>query len=247
MPPRRQKPAPRRSDYDLHEVSPRYFIIHNPSLRGIIKSEGSIAGNRFHMTGWRREGMLARLRERGFRVLTMEEQIDALPALPAALPIDEEPCPRPLAANERYRFFDPRQGAWASLEPEAAPEGGEPVLLLRPGWMVQRRRGRGAPAYYRVVRERSGGAGLVALDETDALLMGWAQVAAVAPHTLPTEHDGEQYRLPAVPDLPPPYVAMLRRIAQHNTESGWQVDAHAWPLVGRLLARLGIALDAAAP
>jgi hypothetical protein len=242
MPPRRRSrpPAPAAPRCDLEEVRPGYFLVHNPSIRGIIKSEGSIRGNRFTLTGWRREGMLARLAQRNFSARTLDDQIDALPA-PPAVALPGAPCTHLPGSTERLSIFDPAALAWAT-PPRQAPD--EPHFALHDGHILRRRRGRGPASYERVACQPTGIAALIPLSETDALLHGYAQAAHLPREPLPAPQHGEHYRLPDIP-LPPPYQDLLGRFAQHSRATGWQTDAAGWPLVCRLYARLGLELRTA--
>jgi hypothetical protein len=242
MPSRRsRKPAAAAAPpCDLEEVRPGYFLVHNPSIRGIIKTEGSIRGNRFTLTGWRREGMLARLAQRNFTARTLEDQIDALPAPPAAA-LPGAPCTHLPRSNERLSIFDPAALDWVA-PPLQAPD--QPHLALQDGHILRRRRGRGPASYERVACQPTGTAALLPLSETDALLHGYAQAARLPREPLPAPHESEDYRLPDIP-LPPPYRDLLGRFAQQSRATGWQTDAAGWPLACRLYARLGLELKAA--
>jgi hypothetical protein len=240
MSPRRRSRTPAAAPpCDLEEVRPGYFLVHNPSIRGIIKTEGTIRGNRFTLTGWRRAGMLGRLAQRNFTARTLDDQIDALPALPAAAP-PGAPCTHLPSSTERLSFFDPAALNWAT-PPRQAPE--QPHLALRDGYILRRRRGRGPASYERVACQPTGTAALLSLSETDALLHGYAQAAHLPREPLPVPRESEHYRLPDVP-LPPPYQALLGRFAQHSRATGWQTDAAGLPLACRLYARLGLELRA---
>jgi hypothetical protein len=242
VPTRRSK----KPTIDLEEVRPRYFVMHNPAVRPLIKSEGTFEGNRFAQTGWRRDGMLARLRMNGFSVLTLEDRLERLPRLPAAPPIGAA-CPRALTANERYSYFDPATLDWTPIEPIAAtrPDDqagqSEQAVMLRTGWLIRRRRGRGPAGYYRAFRESSGSAGLTPLAADAALLQGYAQATQHNPPPLALAQTpkGE----PLLPDLllPAPHQDIRQRIARRDG-AGWQVDAHGWPLARGLCASLGLRL-----
>lgn len=78
---------------DLEEVRPDLFVVHNPAAGPVLRGEGLREGDRFRLTSWRREGLVARLRDRGFVVLTLTDQIAALPPLPVA-PSPGEPFTR---------------------------------------------------------------------------------------------------------------------------------------------------------
>jgi hypothetical protein len=106
--------------------------------------------------------------------------------------------------------------------------------------VVRRRRGRGAPSYYRVFCERGGNAGLAPLSETDALLAGYAQAAQCARPTLVVQHHHTYYYLPSIP-LPAPHRDLLQRLGEHAKHG--QVDQDGWPLAQRIYERMGITLS----
>jgi hypothetical protein len=201
----------------------------------MLKGEGTINGTIFTLTGWRREGLLARLHANGFRVETLEDQIDALPTPPRATPPGAA-CQRRVRGNERYSWFAPLQLAWV---PVAPPEHEHPpTIWLYDSAVVCCRRGRGPGSYHHVGCDAHHYATLITLSERDALLTGYAQAALLNHPPLAVQQRGEHSLLPALP-LPPPYRALLRRIAE-QTSAGWQVDAAAWPLACALYGRLGL-------
>lgn len=223
--------------FDLEEIRPQHFFIHNKAVCWLLRSEGTITGTYFELTGWRRDGLLARVRQQGFTVLTLHDQIEQLPRLRPAPPIGPA-CLWPSGRSERYSYFDPSTRTWNIL-PDAQP--GQTHISLHAGWIIRRRRGRGEASYYRVFCERSGSAGIAPLDETAALLLGYAQAALLAHAPLPVPHNRQGYRLPDLP-LPPPYRQVLERIGQHSKQTGWQVNEQGWPLARLVYERLAIRL-----
>ncbi len=244
---------PRRSQhkfpFDLDEIAPNRFRIHEPRVRGVIKGEGTIEGQMFTLTGWRREGLLARLRERQFRVRTIADRLDVLPGLPPPPPIGSLGW-RPLtSAIEQISHFDLRNLRWHPLATET--RDGAPGVLAYEGWVLRRRKGRGSASYFLAFVERGGDIGLKPLDETKAILTGYAQALALDDRPLMAEHrpspnagpDGSQFLLPEIL-LPPAYREVLRVIATSGAE-GWLVDRWAWPLAQELFERLGVRLTEA--
>jgi hypothetical protein len=227
---------------DLEEIRPRLFLIRNPAVRRFLKGEGSITGMQFELTSWRREGLLARLAAQGFHTRTLAEQVEQLPALPAAEPVGDA-LPRLARRNERYSYFDPQHRDWQPAPPlDKSSDSSHPAgVLLRTGWVIRRRRGRGPASYYRVFREGSDSAGIAPIDETDALLMGFAQSAAQSRPPVRVPHDEQHYWLPALP-LPAPHRELLQRCAVLLPEHGWQLDKRDWPLVRGIYERLHIPL-----
>jgi hypothetical protein len=213
----------------LEEARPGLFIIHNPAIAPALRGEGDREGDRFTLTSWRGEGLVARLRARSFTVLTLADQAAALPGLPAVDP-PGAPLDHTLAANERISYFAAAPLGWAP-----APEAGPGVVRLREGWALRRRRSRGSFSYYQLV------AGTLALrGEESALRIGYAQaaLAGAQPITVvPAEGGG------LLPDLPLPaaHRRLLGRIADH-TPQGWLVSPTGLPAAAAILARLGLTL-----
>jgi hypothetical protein len=236
------RPGAKRSStsrLDLDEIAPNRFFIHNTGTRALLKGEGEFDGQIFEMTTWRREGLLARLRERGFVVRTIGDRIDALPRPPAPSPIGVLLW-RPLATPiEQFSHFDLRRLRWHPLALDT--RDGAPGVAMYDGWVLRRRKGRAASSYYLVFKERGGGAGLRPLDETKAMLMGYAQALALDPRPWLVEQRGDELVLPDV-ELPPPYHAVLASFA-HSSVEGWLADRRAWPLVQDLFDRLGARLQ----
>jgi hypothetical protein len=222
----------------LEEIRPHRFLIHNPNVRPIIKSEGEISGNVFELTSWRRDGMLARLSNAGYVVVTLADQVAKLPNLSPPVPIGAEAL-RPLTSSiDRYSYFDPLALTWVPVEPR--DEDGQPVVPLRDGWVVRRRRGRGAASYHRVFVERGGGVGLRPLEALEALLAGYSQATANGPRELLVRREGKEYLLPDVA-LPRPFEEALGRFAK-QTPAGWRVAERGGQLAQELFAHLGLLL-----
>lgn len=231
---------PRAPAPDLEEIRPNRFVIHEPRLAGLLRGEGTIEGRFFELTTWRREGLVGRLRQRGFAVVTLADQIDELPAPPAP-PQLQGACWRALTTPiERFSVFDPQTLTWAPLAPE--PRDGAAVVVARAGQVLRRRKGRGAPAFYLGVAERGGTLGLSPLDETEALLLGYAQAGGLPGPALQAARAGEEelWRLPEV-ELPPPYRALLRRVSQER-DGASLVGRAGLALAQELFARLGVRL-----
>ncbi len=219
MPPRRRAGA----TCDFEELRPGLFMIHNPALSPVLRGEGEREGDRFHLTTWRREGLIARLRTRTFVVHTLLDQVGALPNLPAPPPIGGAFL-HELARNERISYFAPDPLGW---EPVATPTPGS--AELREGWIVRRRRSRGLASYAQIQHGN-----FLACDEDRALRLGYAQVA---PITL----NMQESILPNLP-LPQAHQHLLGRIAT-PTPQGWFVAPEVLPLVTALLARLGVTIE----
>ncbi|NJO06289.1 MAG: hypothetical protein HC876_12625 [Chloroflexaceae bacterium] len=253
MPPRKARPnrktAPPRPSSDFEEIRPQVFFIHNPAVRQIIKGEGTIDGTRFELTSWRREGLLGRLESHGFRVLTLETQIELLPEPPHA---DEVEPPDPAATRgvhsirrgDRYSFFDAWHYRWAAIAPLPPTADGQTHVHLVPGWVVRRRQGRGNASYYQVGGQPDH-ITLLPLDATDALLHGYAQAMNLPHRPLSISHIEAGYLLPPL-ELPTAYTTLLKRIAE-PVQAGWLVDEQALPLARQVYACIGVALTITPP
>lgn len=221
---------------DLEELQPQRFFVRNMRTRTLLKGEGTLSGNVFELTTWRREGLLARLRARGFVVSTLEDRARSLPALPSAVPIGDL-CVHPVTGIDRYSYFDPDTLDWRPIDPQASD--GEAVVSLRDGWVIRQRHGRGAASYYQAVRDRSGQAQLTPLTETGALLAGYAQ-AARNPRSVKVRRAEQHYVLPDL-KLPEPHRDLLQRLGQ-KLEGEWYIEAQNWPLARQVYERLGLKL-----
>src|SRR5215468_5208634 len=108
----------RRPAIDIEEIAPGRFLIHDPQVGGLLKGEGTLSGRLFELTTWRREGLLARLRERGFRILTLDDLAALLPGLSRPPPIGG-PGWRPFSSTiEQISHFDLRNLRWRALAPD---------------------------------------------------------------------------------------------------------------------------------
>jgi hypothetical protein len=230
---------PHRPAADLEEIAPNRFLVHTPRINALLKGEGTIAGRMFELTGWRRDGLIARLRERGFAVRTLGDQLDKLPGPPPA-PQIAAPGWRPLAsAIEQISHFDLRGLRWHPLTPET--RDGVSGVTVYDGWVLRRRKGRSASSFYLAFRERNGGIGLRRLSEAEAILSGYAQALELDPRPLLVARRGDAFLLPDV-ELPPPYRKALETIAKASPE-GPVVNARGWPFAQELFAKLGVRLN----
>jgi hypothetical protein len=240
MPPKKRRPQKKRattSNADLEEIRPQTFVIRDRDMHPILKGEGHVKGVMFELTTWRRDGLLARLREHGYLVRTLEDQIRALPGLPpTALPGDA--VDYPVSGTTRLSHFDPLALAWVPDDPR--PQAGQQVVTLCIGWVVRRRQGRGSATFAQVRREGNDQVGFITLDATRALMSGYAQAAALQPATLHAHSDKQHYYLPDL-ELPAPHAAILQRLGTRG-ERGWQVEKRSWPLARSVYAALGMQL-----
>lgn len=217
--------------YDIEEMTPGRFFVRDPRAHTILKREGDLEGQFFTLRSWRREGLLARLRGRGFRVLTLEDRIRYLPPLPPPLPVGPQFW-LPLPDDERWSVFDPQRLDWVPVPVEV--RDGITGGVVRQGQVIRRRRGRGAARYALV----AAGATLRTVDEAAALMHGYAGVTM---GRLTAQREGERIVLPAHP-LPPPHRHLLRRMAVGTTDRCLVIEPKAWALVQEIYAHLGILL-----
>ena len=235
----RSTKQPRRSAVDLEEIAPNRFLVHTPRVNALIKSEGETVGRMFELTGWRRDGMLARLREHGFSVRTLGDQLDKLPGPPPAPPIVAAGW-RPLStAIEQISHFDLRGLRWRPLTPEM--RDGASGVTVYDGWVLRRRKGRATSSFYLAFRERGGGIGLRPLSETTAILSGYAQALEFDPRPLLVARRGDVFLLPDV-ELPSAYRKVLESMSKAS-EEGPLVNARSWPFAQELFAKLGVRLN----
>ncbi len=228
----------RRGSLDMDEIAPNHFLVHNSHVTNVLKGEGLVKGRFFELTTWRREGLLARLRERGYTVRTIADRLAALPQPPVPPAIGGAGW-RPLTnAIEQISNFDLRRLHWHPLPPQL--RGGVTGVVIYEGWALRRRKGRGPASYYLAFKERSGSIGLRSLDETTAILIGIAQSLDHDPRPLLVEQSGEALLLPDV-ELPPAYRDTLALFST-SSPTGALVDRQSWPLAQELFGRLGIRL-----
>ncbi len=203
----------------------------------LLKGEGNIAGRLFTLTTWRREGLLARLRARSFVVQTLAGRIERLPALPEPPAIGEARW-RPLGIPaERFSVFGTASLRWEPIADEE--RAGMRGVMVHGGTVLRRRKGRGPASFYLAVAEPNS-VGLRALNETRALLIGYAQ-AAEHSTVLVAQPENDHFRLPDV-ELPPPHRTILERIAIAGDTH--MVAPQGWPLAQELFAHLGVRLTA---
>lgn len=223
---------------DLEEIGPGRFLIREPGVIAVLKGEGEISGRTFVLTSWRREGLLARLRQRSFRVRTLADRIAALPAPPRPPAIGQRGWRTLHNSIEQISYFDPRDLCWRPVADEE--RGGERGVFLRAGWVVRRRKGRGHATYCLALITRGERIEFKALDEEKALLLGYAQALALDDRPLVVEKRGKDLLLPDA-DLPPSYREVLQVFAT-KTNEGFVVDQRNWPLAQELFAHLGVRL-----
>ncbi len=226
---------------DLDEIRPDRFVIHNDKLRPLLKGEGVTAGKFFELVTWRREGLLARIRERGFNVRSLADRAAALHGIAPVAPLGAEAF-RLLTQKERIAGFDRASLHWRELP--VVEHNGKPGVRLRIGEAVRRRRSRGPGDYYIVAPGAAEQANLRAVSETDALLHAYALIAqSDAPVVLRFVEHADTYFVPqAQTTLPPPHRELLQLLANEKAEP-WTIARSAASFAEAVFAKLGIMLE----
>jgi hypothetical protein len=220
----------------VEEVAPDRYVIRDPRARPILNGEGELRGPIFELRSWRRDGLVARLRKVELVVLTLDDQLAGLPPLPADIRTGPSGWRALSSAAERFSGFDHTSLTWAPLTPTL--HDGLSGIESAAGQPLRRRKSRGASDFFLAAEERGGGLALRPVDETLALLAGYAlALRGGAPIVLIARH-GDQIQIPAI-ELPPPYRELLARCATH-TRDGWLASGRGWDLAEALLARIGV-------
>jgi hypothetical protein len=208
--------------YDLEEVRPGHFVLHNPAVAPVLRGEGERIGDRFTLQSQRIDGLLARVRMRGFRVATLADQAGSLPT-PIATPLG---VLRELQTAERLSRIDVRPASgWQEL-----PIAADGRYQLPLGCVIRRRSGRG-PARYALLEA----AGLRPLSLDEALLRGYAQQGLPA-DALRTAADGS-WHLRALA-LPATYQAVLARWSEAHSDGSRSGSVESLELIRLVLSRL---------
>lgn len=225
-------------NFDLEEIAPNKFMIYTVQTKQFLKSEGTIDGRLFELTSWRREGLLARLRTRGFKVATLPEQIQQLPTPPTPPTIGKVGWRTLSTSIEQFSQFDWSKLSWQALTPEL--QQGLYGVYIEAGRVLRRRKGRGAASYYLALAEHTNTIGLRALEEEQAILLGYAQANVLDARPIFALQQGEGRLIPRV-ELPNSHEAMLQRLSKKQ-QDGWLVNPDAWDLVVQIFDRLGVEL-----
>jgi hypothetical protein len=226
----------------LEEYAPNHFMVHDIRVRPFIRGEGDVEGNRFVMTSWRRDGLMARLAERGLVMVTIESLTESLPPLPAPSPIADEARWQPLGhPSERWSFYDPRQRAVVACE--TVTHADQQGVWLYPGCMVRRRRGRGQAEWYRSQPQGAHTIQYTLLDEDSALLQGLAQASTYTHEPIAVRAGENDAVVVTIPLLPQAHQAVLARCATTDRDGlVWQCHPDHLHLVVGVLARVDLVL-----
>lgn len=227
---------------DLDEIRPDRFVIGNEKVRPLLRGEGIANGKFFELVTWRRDGLMARIRARGFNVRTIADRIDALPPLHMVLPPGDLGV-RALSAKERIATFDPDALHWHDVAPTDV--NGKPAVWLRAGQALRRRRSRGAGDYY-IATLANGQINLLAVGENTALLHAYAQLAEQQPVTLRFTQTDSDVLVPAQQALlPTPHREIIELLCLEKAPP-WTIPLSAWALADAVFERLAIRFAPAA-
>ncbi|MBP8252051.1 MAG: hypothetical protein KAX40_06770 [Herpetosiphon sp.] len=231
-----KRPQRARKNVDIEEIAPNTFLIHNVAVRAVLRGEGDINGHTFTLTSTRRLGLLARLRQRNFKVSSLEDKVHRLPKMPYAPKLGEA-LPVAIGARDQWSYFHPDDLVWRDVK--AIERQQHPVVMLREGALVRRRRSRTEGDFFQVDRTAKGGANLLGLNETEAILRGYAQATEESDIEIEAEEREHGYLLPLDFVLPPAYATFIRSLGM-NTPEGWLFDTAAWRFVLQALHRLNL-------
>ena len=222
---------------DVEEIAPGQFLIRELRARPILKGDGELKGQLFILGTWRRDGLIARLRERELSVLTLQDQINGLPQPPYHYELGDQLWYPIATTHDHVSRFDIQQLGWWPIE--AIQRGAERGMVLYEAEPIRRRKGRGQSSFYKVRATRTG-SNLTPINETQALLWGYALAVSADPRPLLAERKEQAILLPEI-ELPPPYRRLLQRIIGQHKER-LRTNKAAWPLVQALYAQLGLTL-----
>jgi len=227
----------------FEELTPNIFVVHDIRVTPFLRGEGELMGNRFTLTSWRRDGLFARIRQRGLSVASLDDQIADLPRLPHAPSLGDSHW-HPSTAHERWSMYDPAQRMLVPLE--RTPRNTQSGVMIPLGAVVRRRHGRGIPEWFGCHALNGYHLDLVPLDEDTALLYALAQAAPVAP-ALRWERIDTFAHL-AVPHLPRPHMNLLGRLARFDQlRQTWATEITHLTFLSQFLHRVGIALTPTVP
>ncbi len=226
----------------LEEYAPNHFMVHDIRVRPFIRGEGDVEGNRFVMTSWRRDGLMARLAERGLVMVTIESLTESLPPLPAPSPIADEARWQPLGhPSERWSYYDPRQRAVVTCD--TVSHADQQGVWLYPGCMVRRRRGRGQAEWYRSQPQGAHTIQYTPLAEDTALLQGLAQATGYTHEPIALRAGTNGDVAVTIPLLPKVHQSVLSRCATTDRDGlVWQCHPDHLHLVAGVLARVQVFL-----
>lgn len=230
------RPERARIHADLDEIAPNTFIIHNDKVRPVLRGEGVTIGHTFELVSLRRQGLLGRLKARGFNVRTLESRLERLPRLPEAPTLGPQ-IVREVSGKERWSVFDGNDLRWREIKP--AESNGKTVISLQAGSLVRRRRSRAGGDFFQVERAKTGTVNLLPLSDSEAILRGYAQATADSDIEIDVVEREGGYLLPLDFVLPQSYLDMLRCTGTQTAE-GLLIDQAGWPFALLTLHKLNL-------
>lgn len=224
---------------DLDEIRPDRFVIHNDKIKPLLKGEGVTVGKFFELGTWRRDGLIARLRERTFNVRTIDDRIAGLGAIEPQ-PLGAEGVRMLSQAKERIATFERDGLRWRDVPVEQVD--GRSVVRLRAGQALRRRKSRGKGDYYLATLAGQNEINLLPVAETLAVLHGYAELALARPVVLHYTVAAETILLPQrTITLPSPHQAVLDLLILPGPP--WTFPATSLGMVAEIFARLGVTLQ----
>ncbi len=229
---------------DLDEIRPDRFIIKNDKVRPLLKGEGVTAGKFFELVTWRREGLIARIRERGFNVRTIEDRITMLAAIENVSPPGNVGLRVLSQAKERIASFERATLRWVELP--IIEHNRQAAVQIRDNEPVRRRKGRGSGDYYITSLTPSGQLNLLPVAETTALIHAYSQIAVSdQPVNLPMISQADLYLVPQQQAiLPQRHRETLLTLALDKA-TPWTFPQKIMPMAEAVFAKLGITLQPA--
>lgn len=228
----------------FEELTPNTFVVHDIRVTPFLRGEGELVGNRFTLTSWRRDGLFARIRQRGLIMASLDDQINDLPRLPHAPQLSDAYWHPLGTAQTRWSMYNPTLRGLTPLEPMMRHDQSGVMMPL--GSVVRRRQGRGIPEWFGCHALKGNQLDLVPLDEDVALLYGLAQAATIAPPL--TWERIETFAHLVVPPLPRPYMHLLGRLARYDQQRHtWSTEITHLTFLSQFLHRVGITLSPTVP
>ncbi|WP_110518850.1 hypothetical protein [Herpetosiphon llansteffanensis] len=223
---------------DLEEVSVNTFLVADTAMIPILRGEGIVNGHSFTLTSARGLGLIARLRTRNYRVVTLKDKIDRLPEMPTVqapgnlLQIET-------GARDQWFRFDGETLTWQAVEAQA--NGSRLFVAFEEHRVARRRRSRTGGDYFRIERLPNDSAQLATLSEDAGVLLGYAHATYDADIEIDSSvNDDGSYSLPIEFSLPPQYRAMLELLATSHDKQSMHFSEAGWALAVRLLHRLNL-------
>jgi hypothetical protein len=221
---------------DVEEIAIGRWFIRNPRAHPILKGEGVLRGPVFEHTSHRYEGLVARLRMAGLQVLTLPDQIAALPSIsPLTTPPDTTRLWRELTTNERFSRFDSTTLQWVPIAVEQ--HAGQAGIYGHSGEPLRRRKGRGPADFYLAGSEQGQRLRLLPSNEIQAILVGYA-LAKWHGTRMPAPLHEAGWLLPMI-EWPRPYITLLSERIGQQINNQIFIPQMAATYTNQILAHLG--------